>query len=128
MRLHRHSDVVDGARPKHGALARHEYGLLAQEDPAGDPATAEPHGSGDSPKDTLETGCANGRETGTGEQNGQRALFACGQTEDEAEEQVPPKHQRALNACSHQGGKEGTTHPAARASRARPGDGGYHPD
>ena len=32
-----------GARPKHGALARRENGLLAPEEPVGDPAAAEPN-------------------------------------------------------------------------------------
>ena len=36
------------------------------------------------------------------ERNEQRALLACGQPEDKAEERAPPKWQRMLNACSHQ--------------------------
>ena len=39
---HRHHNGADGDRPEHGALVRHEYGLLAPEKPAGDPAAAEP--------------------------------------------------------------------------------------
>ena len=47
---HRHPDSADSARPKHGALARREYGLLAPEDPEGDQAAAETQGSGYSPQ------------------------------------------------------------------------------
>ena len=46
----------DGARTKHGTLARREYSLLAPKDPAGNPAAAEPQVSRDSPKNTTGTG------------------------------------------------------------------------
>ena len=51
----RHSDGADGARPKHSALARHEYGLLVPEEPAGDPAVARPQRSRENPKYTMGT-------------------------------------------------------------------------
>ena len=57
----RHSDGADGTRPGHSALACREYGLLAPEEPAGDPATVGPQGSGDIPEDTLGIGGTNGR-------------------------------------------------------------------
>ena len=47
VRPHRPPDSADGARTKHGALARREYGLLAPEEAAGNPASADPQGSGD---------------------------------------------------------------------------------
>ena len=74
------------ARPEHGALARREYGLLAPKEPAGNPAAAEPQGSGDSPENTTCTGETDRRETRTGEQNRQCALLACGQMEDKDKE------------------------------------------
>ena len=79
----RHSDSTDGARPKHSALARREYSLLAPEEPAGDPDAAGSQGIGDIPEETTGTGGTNGKETGTGERNGQRAPLAHGQPDDE---------------------------------------------
>ena len=38
----RHPDSSDGAKTKHGALARREYGLLAPEEPVVDPAATGP--------------------------------------------------------------------------------------
>ena len=76
MRLHRHPDGADGARPKHGALVRREYSILAPEEQAGDPAAAELEGSRTSPNDTSETGLRDRRGTGTRERNRQRALNA----------------------------------------------------
>ena len=61
---HRHPDSADSARPKHGALARRECGLLAPEEPEGDQAAVEPQGSGYSPKDTTRIGSTDRRETG----------------------------------------------------------------
>ena len=45
----RYSDGTSGVRPEHGALARRKYGLLAPEEPAGDPAATGPQGSGENP-------------------------------------------------------------------------------
>ena len=86
-------------------LAHNEYGLLAQEDLAGDPAAVGPKGSGVITEDTT---CIGGKDcrgasTGTEEQNRQHVLLARGQIEDEEVERGPPECQRALNACSHQG-------------------------
>ena len=53
---HRYPDVAIGARPKHGALARREYGLLAPKDPAGDLAAAELQERRDGHKSTMGTG------------------------------------------------------------------------
>ena len=64
-RPHRHPDGANGARPKYDALSRRKYGLLAPEEPAGDPYTVEPQGSGDIPKETSETGHRDRRDTGT---------------------------------------------------------------
>ena len=57
---HRYPDGADGARPKHGVLLGCEYGLLAPEDPAGDPVAAGPQGSGYRPNDTTGTGGTDG--------------------------------------------------------------------
>ena len=57
----RHHDGADGARPKHDALARRKYGLLASQEPAVDPAAAEHQGSRYIPKDTSKTGRTDGR-------------------------------------------------------------------
>ena len=86
MSTQRHPDGADGARPGHGALARCKYGLLALEEPAGNPAAAGPQGSGDSPENTTGTGGTDKRETGTGERNEQRAPLANGQPLDKEEE------------------------------------------
>ena len=53
MRLNRHPNGANGARPKHGALAHRKYGLLAPEDPASNSAAVETQGIGDSPEGTL---------------------------------------------------------------------------
>ena len=111
---HRHPYGGDSARPNHGMLARCKYGLLVPEDTASKPDATEPQGSGDSTEDTLETGHPYGRETGIGERNGRRALIACGQPEDEAEERGPPKRQRTLNVCGHQGGGGGGVPPTQK--------------
>ena len=57
----------NGTRPEHGTLARCNYGLLAPEEPAGNPAATGPQGNGDEPKDTTVTGGTDGRETRTGQ-------------------------------------------------------------
>ena len=44
--LLRHTFGTNIARPKHGALAHHEYGLLAPIGKEVDPAAAGDHGSG----------------------------------------------------------------------------------
>ena len=119
VRPQRHRNGANGARTKHGALVRREYGLLAPEDLAGDPAAADPNGSRDIPKDTWETGRTDGRETGTWERNGQRALLACGQPEDKDEERGTPKRQRTIKMCTNQGGEEGGTPTQQRTITAR---------
>ena len=53
--LPRHTAGTNGARPKHGALVRHEYGLLALTGTAVDPADAGDQGSGDGHEDTRGT-------------------------------------------------------------------------
>ena len=82
----RHPEGTYGARPEHGKLARREYILLDPEDLTGNPAAAEPQGRREKPKDTTRTGDTDGRETGTGERNGQRALLVRGHPEGGEEE------------------------------------------
>ena len=100
--MQRHSDGADGVRPKHSAPALRKYSLLVTEELTGDPDVAGTQGSGEIPEDTMGTGGTDGRETWMGERNGQRALLALGQPEDE--EKGPPKRQRVINTCIHQGG------------------------
>ena len=76
MILHRNPDGTNGARPKHGALARREYGLLAPEEPAGDPAAVELQECGDGHEATMGTGLPDVKETDTGYQTRQRKLLA----------------------------------------------------
>ena len=70
MSTHSHPNSSDGARPEHGALARCEYGLLAPEEPAGEPAAAGHHRITENPKDTIGTGGTKGGETGPRERKG----------------------------------------------------------
>ena len=76
--MHRHPDIANRTRPEHGALARCKYGLLAPEEPAGDPAAAKQQDCGDSPEATMGTWGPDERAMGTGDQNGHHTLFACG--------------------------------------------------
>ena len=87
MSTQRHYEGATGARPEHGVLARRDYGLLAPEELAGDPAVAGSQGSGETPKDTMGTGGTDGREMGRGERNGQRASLMCVQSEDKDKEE-----------------------------------------
>ena len=103
---HRHPNGANGARPKHGALACRELGLLASADTAGDPASAETQVTGDG-HETTETGDQTQRYTETGDGTGQCMLLACNMTEDTDEERKPPERQRTLNEINHQGGEEG---------------------
>ena len=105
--MHRHPDGANGTRPEHSALARRKYGLLALDEPTGDPAAADPRDHGDGHEATMGTGGAYDRATEMGKKNGQRALLTCGQTEDSDMERLPPKLQRALNAYGYQGGEGG---------------------
>ena len=107
MSTQRHPGGADGAKPDHGALACHRYGLLALKEPAGNPYTAGPQGSKDSPNDTMGRGDTDGRETGAGIRNGQRAILESSQTEDKEEEQKTPEQQRRINVCIHQEGGGG---------------------
>ena len=66
VRPHRHPDSADGPRTEHGALAQREHGLLAPEEPTGNPAAVEPQGGGDSPEDTSERRHTYERETRAG--------------------------------------------------------------
>ena len=89
--MHSHSGGGDGARPKHGALARREYGLLPPEEPAGDPAAAEPQERRGGHEANMGTGGPEVTETDTGDINGKRALILCSHPEDSDEKQRPPK-------------------------------------
>ena len=62
----RYTDGTDGARPEHGALARHEYGLLALTGTAVDPADAGDPGSADGHEATGEQAGQDGKETEEG--------------------------------------------------------------
>ena len=77
-----HSDGADSARPQHSVLLRRECGLLAPEEPAGDPAATGPKTNGDDPKDTMRTAGTDRRETGTGERDRQRMTLARCETVD----------------------------------------------
>ena len=100
---HGHPNGADGARPKHGAIARRKYGLLAPAEPASDPAAAETKVSGDIHNATIEMEDQDRRETETGDGIRQRALLARSTPEDSDKEQIPPERQCALNVCGHQG-------------------------
>ena len=94
----RHTDGAYSARPEYSALVCREYTLLLPEEPAGDPAAAWPQWSVGSPEGTMGIGGIDRRETRTMERNGQCTLLACGQPEDEDEEQGPNsrvKHEKA---------------------------------
>ena len=79
---HRHPDGTDGTRSKHGTLARRQYVLLVPTEPAGDLATTESQDCGDGPEATLGTGGPDERATETENQDGQRIILVCGQTEE----------------------------------------------
>ena len=106
---HRRPDGSNSARPEHVALACCKYGLLAPDEPEGDPAAAEPRDRGDGPDATIGTGGLDEREMETGYHNRQRAILACSHPKDANMERGPPKRQHALNECSHQGGEGGET-------------------
>ena len=76
--LLRHTVGTDGARPKHGTLARRKYGLLALVGTGFDPAVAGIQGSGNDHKDTRGTANQAQRETEAGGGTSQRAHPACG--------------------------------------------------
>ena len=111
---HRHPDSANGASPKHGMLVRRKYRLLTLEEPAGDPAAAELQEFWDGHEATMGTGGPYVRVTETGYRNGQRTLQACNHQEDADEDRRPPKWQRALNTCSHQGGEGGGGPPTQK--------------
>ena len=100
---HRYPDSADRSRTEHNALAQRKHGLLAPEEPAGNPAATELLEHGDGHKATMGTGVPNTRETETKDRNGKRAILACVQPEEADEEWRPPKRQRTFNTCRHQG-------------------------
>ena len=116
----RHTAGTDGARPKHGALARREYGLLAPTGTAVNTAAAGDQGSRDGHKATRGTANQARRETGEGGGTRQRAFPACSMRGVNNEGRRPPKQSRTLNACGRQGGWGGI-HPAACAHVAQLG-------
>ena len=71
--MHRHPDGANGTRPEHSALARRKYGLLALDEPTGDPAAADPRDHGDGHEATMGTEDQNQRETETRDRTGQRS-------------------------------------------------------
>ena len=111
----RHTDGAYSARPEYSALVCREYTLLLPEEPAGDPAAAWPQWSVGSPEGTMGIGGIDRRETRTMERNGQCTLLACGQPEDEDEEQGPT---HLIGAPTNGSRRGGGFHPAARFPRA----------
>ena len=94
----RHTAGTDGARPKHGALAHREYGLLAPAgtavDPAdtGDPSSKTGHGA---------TGGQDGREPEEeGDETQQRAAI----TESDTRQGDPPNGRMRLTRAADKGG------------------------
>ena len=118
----RHTAGTNGTRPKQGALARREYGLLARTgtavDPAdaGDPGRAASHGA---------MGEQDGRKPEEGDETLQRALPARGTREAGDEGGGPPERLRALNEYGPKGGERGggppTQQRAPIARSERPG-------
>ena len=88
--LLRHTTVTDGARPKHSALARREYGLLAPTGTVFDPAAARYQVSGDDHEATRGTDNQAWRETEEGGGTRQHALPACGMQGAHDKYQRPP--------------------------------------
>ena len=81
--LLRYTAGADSARPKHGALARREYGLLSPTELAVDPADAGNQVSGDVLKENRGTADQAQRETETEEGTRQCVLPSSGMQEDE---------------------------------------------
>ena len=97
----RHTSGTDGARPKQGALARREYGLLAPSGTAADPADA---GNPGSEAFHRATGEKDGGESEEEEDETQhRALPACGSNVIGDNGRGLPERSRALNAGGRQG-------------------------
>ena len=102
--LHRHPDVT---RPENGMQLRREYGLLASEEPAVDPASAGTQVRGDGHGVTKGTDEQGQTATETGDGTRQRALLARGMPEEDIGEWRPPECQRVLSVCGQQGGEGG---------------------
>ena len=109
----RNSDGTNGARPKHGALARRKYGLLVPAgtvvDPynVGDPGSEAGHGA---------TEDQDGRELEEeGDKTQQRALPVRGNNGIGDEARGPPPNSRARLMCASAkgGGEEGDPPPSS---------------
>ena len=74
---------------------------------SGDPAVTGTQVSGDGHEANRGIEDQDQRATDTGEGTGQHALLASSMSDDDNKERRPPEQQRALNTCSHQGGKGG---------------------
>ena len=103
VRPHRHPDGADGARPERAS----KYGLLAPQEPAGDPAAVETQVRGEGHEATMGKGDQEKRETETGDRTRQRALLSHSIPEDANKELRPPERQLVLNMCDHQGEEGG---------------------
>ena len=114
----RQSHGADGARSKHGALARREYDLLASEATEGGPANV---GAASSKGGHGALANQEGTETEEeGDETLQRALQAQENNVEENEARGPPEQSRALNTCDRQGGEGGGGPPTQwRAPTAR---------
>ena len=96
---YRHPYSANGARPEHG--------LLAPEEPAGDPDAAELQECREVHEATMGAGGPEVRETETGDRKGKCTLLACSHKKDGDEDRIPPERQRMINACDHKGGEGG---------------------
>ena len=88
--LLRHTTVTDGARPKHSALARREYSLLAPTGTVFNPAAARDQVSGDGHEAIRMTANQSRRETGEGGGTRQHALQGRSMQGAHDKDQRPP--------------------------------------
>ena len=94
----RHTAGTDGTIPKHNALARRKYSLLAPTGPEFDPAAVGDQVSRDGHEATRGTAERSQKETEAGDRNRQRAFSARGMQGDNVKERIPPKRLLTLNA------------------------------
>ena len=87
----RHTSGTDGARPKNGALAHREYGLLAPTAMAVNPADTGDPGIADGHEATGGLARQDGRETEEGDETRQCALPARGMRGASDEGRRPPR-------------------------------------
>ena len=116
---------ADGARSKHGALARRRYDLLELEATEGGRANAGANGSEAGHGDTGDREGTEADDEGEGHENLQRALPKRGHNRGKEEARGSPKRSCMINACGRQGGEGGDPPPSsARPRRAGGAQGG----